>query len=69
MTWRLHIERTAAKVLATYIRTYSVFKSGRLNIAKTYVYKGVIRSIMIYACPTWEYAEPTDPSCLRYWKF
>jgi hypothetical protein len=27
MTWRLHIEKTAAKALGTYIRTYSIFKS------------------------------------------
>jgi hypothetical protein len=26
MTWRLHIEKTAAKDLGTYIRTYSIFK-------------------------------------------
>jgi hypothetical protein len=27
MTWRLHIEKIAAKAMGTYIRTYSVFKS------------------------------------------
>jgi hypothetical protein len=31
MTWRLHIEKIAAKALGTYIRTYSKFKSKHLN--------------------------------------
>jgi hypothetical protein len=32
MAWKLHIERTSVKALATYIRTYSLFKSERLSI-------------------------------------
>jgi hypothetical protein len=57
MTWRPHIVRTAAKALRTYIRIYSLFKSGPLskNI-KLMLYKALIRSVMTYACPTWEYA-------------
>jgi hypothetical protein len=31
MTWRLHIEKIAAKALGTYIRTYSIFKSKHLS--------------------------------------
>jgi hypothetical protein len=31
ITWRLHIDKTAAKALGTYIRTYSIFKSKHLN--------------------------------------
>jgi hypothetical protein len=31
-TWRLHMEETAAKALAAYVRTYSLFKSERLSI-------------------------------------
>jgi hypothetical protein len=31
VTWRHHIERTVAKALYTYIRTYSLFESGCLN--------------------------------------
>jgi hypothetical protein len=56
MTWRLHIERTVAKALHTYL-TYSLFKSERLstNVNLTF-YKALMRSVMIYACPTWEYA-------------
>jgi hypothetical protein len=57
MTWRYRIERTVAKALHTYTRSYSLFKSGHLstNIKLTF-YKALVRSIMPYACPTWEYA-------------
>jgi hypothetical protein len=49
MTWRLHIEKTAAKVLGTYIRTYSIFKSKHLNAnIKLIMYRALIRSIMTY---------------------
>jgi hypothetical protein len=45
MTWRPHIEKTAAKVLWTYIRTYSIFKSKHLNAnIKLIVYGALIRS-------------------------
>jgi hypothetical protein len=56
MTWRLHIEKTAAKALGTYIRTYSIFKKTSLseNI-KLIVYRALIRSIMTYASPAWEF--------------
>jgi hypothetical protein len=57
MTWRLHIEKTAAKALGTYIRTYSIFESKHLSAdIKLIVYRTLIRSIMNYACPTWEFA-------------
>jgi hypothetical protein len=57
MTWRLHIERTVAEALRTYIRTYSLFKSQRLSTnIKLTLDKALIRSVMTYACPTWEYA-------------
>jgi hypothetical protein len=60
MTWRLHIEKIAAKALGTYIRTYSIFRSKHLNAnIKLIVYIAPIRSIMTYACPTWEFAEDT----------
>jgi hypothetical protein len=58
MTWRLHIEKIAAKALGTYIRTYFIFKSKHLNAnIKLIVYRALIRSIMTYACPTSEFAE------------
>jgi hypothetical protein len=60
MTWKLHIEKTAAKALGTYIRTYSVFKSRHLSAhIKLIVYKALIRSTMTYACSTWEFAADT----------
>jgi hypothetical protein len=31
MTWRHHIERTAAKALRTHVRTHSLFRSRRLS--------------------------------------
>jgi hypothetical protein len=56
MIWRLHIERTAAKALDTYIRTHSVFKSDRVSINnKLILYKALISSIKVYVSPTWEY--------------
>jgi hypothetical protein len=51
-----HIERAVNKALRTYLRTYSIFKSGRLTAyIKLTLYKALIRSVMTYACPTWEY--------------
>jgi hypothetical protein len=52
MTWRHHTERTVAKALHTYVRTYSLFKSWRLSTnVKLMLYKALIRSVMTYACP------------------
>jgi hypothetical protein len=60
MTWRPHIEKTAAKALGTYLRTYSIFKSKHLSThIKLIVYRALIISIMTYACPTWEFAADT----------
>jgi hypothetical protein len=57
MTWRLHIEKIAAKALGTCIGTYSIFRSKHLNAnIKLIVYRALIRSIMTYICPTWEFA-------------
>jgi hypothetical protein len=48
MTWRHRIERTVAKTLLTCIRTYSLFRSGRLgkNIKLT-TYRALTRSVTI----------------------
>jgi hypothetical protein len=59
MTWRRHIERTVVKALRTYARAYSVFKSERLSIKIKLTLYALIRSVMTYACPTWEYAADT----------
>jgi hypothetical protein len=60
MIWRNHTERTAAKALRPYARTYSLFKSGRLNTnIKLTLYNAMIRSVMTYSWPTMEYAADT----------
>jgi hypothetical protein len=60
VTWRLHIEKPAAKALGTYIRTYYIFKSEHLSAhIKLIVFRALIRLIMTYACPTWEFAADT----------
>jgi hypothetical protein len=58
MAWWHHIESTVARALRTYVRTYvySLFKSGRLSTnIKVTLHKALSRSVMTYACPTWEY--------------
>jgi hypothetical protein len=46
--------------LDMYIRTYSLLKSEHLSAnVKHTPYRVLIRSVMIYACPTWEYAVNT----------
>jgi hypothetical protein len=57
MTWKLHVQMTEAKAFKTFIRIYSLFKSERLgtNIKLT-LHKTLVRSVMTYACPAWEFA-------------
>jgi hypothetical protein len=60
MTWRLHIETIEAKAFITFIRLYSLFKSERLSVnIKLPLHKALIRSVMAYACPAWEFAAET----------
>jgi hypothetical protein len=57
ITWRLHIEIIEAKAFRTFIRTYSLFKSERLSAnIKLTLNKALIRSVMNYASPAWEFA-------------
>jgi hypothetical protein len=66
MTWRLHIGKTVAKALRTYIRAYLLFKIGHLNTnIKLALNKALIRSVMTYARPTWEYAADAQLLKLR----
>jgi hypothetical protein len=59
-TWRLHIDKSESKALRTFIRIYSLFKSERLKAyIKVIHHKALIRSVMIYACPAWEFAADT----------
>jgi hypothetical protein len=46
-----------AKAFRTFIRIYSLFKSVRLSAnIKLTLHKALIRSVMTYACPAWEFA-------------
>jgi hypothetical protein len=55
-----HTEMIEAKASRKFFRTYSPFKSERLspNIKLT-LHKALIRSVMTYACPAWEFAADT----------
>jgi hypothetical protein len=51
-----------AKAFRTFIRIYCLFKSERLSYnIKLTVHKALIRSVMTYACPDWEF---TTDICL-----
>jgi hypothetical protein len=55
ITWSLHIDMNEAKAFRTFIRIYSLFKSERLSAnIKLTLHKALIRSVMTYACRTWE---------------
>jgi hypothetical protein len=56
MTWRLHIEMIKVKAFRTFIKIYSLLKSERLSAnIKLTLHKALIRSVMTYACPAWEF--------------
>jgi hypothetical protein len=45
-----------AKAFRTFIRLFSLFKSERLSTnIKLALHKALIRSVMTYACPAWEF--------------
>jgi hypothetical protein len=54
------MEMIEAKAFRALLRVYSLFKSERLsaNIKLTF-HKALIRSVMTYACPAWEFAADT----------
>jgi hypothetical protein len=57
ITWRLHIEMIEAKAFRTFIRIYFLFKSERLSAnIKLTLHKALIRSVMTYISPAWEFA-------------
>jgi hypothetical protein len=56
ITGRLYIEMTEAKAFRTFIRIYSLIKSKGLSAStKLTLHKALIRSVMTYACPTWDF--------------
>jgi hypothetical protein len=56
----IYIRNDEAKVFKTFIRNHSLLKSERLraNIKLTF-HMPLIRSVMTYACPAWEFAAGT----------
>jgi hypothetical protein len=60
ITWRPHIEIIEAKAFRVFITTYSLFESKRLSTnIKLTLHRALIRSVMTYACPAWEFAADT----------
>jgi hypothetical protein len=60
MAWRLYTEKIEAKAFRTVIKLYSLFKSERLSAnIKLTLHKALIRSVMTYVCPVWEFAAET----------
>jgi hypothetical protein len=48
---------TEAKIFRAFIRVYSLIKSERLSAnIKLTLHEARIRSVMMYACPAWEFA-------------
>jgi hypothetical protein len=55
VTWRVHIEMIKAKAFRTFVGVYSLFRS---NIKLTFL-NALIKSVITYASPTWEFAANT----------
>jgi hypothetical protein len=63
ITRRLQIGMTETKAFRAFIRVYSLLKSGRLSTnIKLALHKALIRSVMTYAWPAWEFASDTHTS-------
>jgi hypothetical protein len=59
-----------AKAFRTFIRVYSLFKSERLSTnIKLTLHKALIRSVMTYASPTWDFAADTHLMKLQRLQF
>jgi hypothetical protein len=60
ITWSPHMEMIEAKAFRTFIRVYSLFKIERLSTnIKFTLHKALIKSVMTYVCPSWEFAADT----------
>jgi hypothetical protein len=60
------LEMIEGKVVRTFIRTYSLLKSERLNAnIKLTLHKALIRSVMTYAYTLWSFAADTHPLKLQ----
>jgi hypothetical protein len=78
ITWGLHIEMIEAKAFRTFVRIYSLFRSERLSAnIKLTLHKALIRSVINYACLSWELAAdiflkisvPVKQGSQPYWEF
>jgi hypothetical protein len=53
---------TKAKAIRTFVRVYSLLKRERLRANnKLALHKTLIRSVMTFACPAWEFAADAPP--------
>jgi hypothetical protein len=60
ITWRMHIETVTTAACGTFIRRYSLFETERLSTHfKLTLHKVLLRSVLPYACPAWEFAADT----------
>jgi hypothetical protein len=60
VTWRLHTEMIEAESFITFIGVYSLSRYERLSTnIKSTLQKALIRSLMTYARPAWEFAADT----------
>jgi hypothetical protein len=60
ITWRLHLEVIEVKLFRTFITIYSLLKSEHLSAKiKLTLHKALIRTVVTYACPSWELAADT----------
>jgi hypothetical protein len=60
ITQRSHKESIEAKAFSAFIRAYYPFKSERLSTnIKLTLHKALIRSVMTFACPAWEFVADT----------
>jgi hypothetical protein len=56
------MEMIEAKIFWTLITAYFLFKSERLRASiKLSLLKAVIKSVMTYACPAWEFTADSPP--------
>jgi hypothetical protein len=55
LTWKLHTEMIATKALCIFLNINPILKSERLSVGAKLMNKALIRSVLTYACPAWEF--------------
>jgi hypothetical protein len=57
ITWKIYTETIGTKALRIFLSIYPNLKGECLSVgAKLIIYKALIRSMLTYACPAWEFA-------------